>query len=121
MRRSAVLSLAAAGALLVSGLAIHSPASYAQEDEPEMGVGTDAGAGTDASVSPAPGMPGGAGVPDSTATGSVTDGPPAGPVDVLPGTPTAPGLSTATEIQNGSSGAAGTGAGSGASSAPGGE
>ena len=109
MRRSALLSLAAAGALLVSGLATHSPASYAQDDDTEMGVGTDAG------VSPAPG------VPDSTTTGSVTDGPPVGPVDVLPDTPSAPGLVTATEIQNGSSGAAGTGAGSGASSAPGGE
>src|SRR6266516_4374891 len=46
MRRSAVLSLAAAGALLVSGLAIHSPPSFAQEDDTEMGVGTDAGVGT---------------------------------------------------------------------------
>src|SRR5438270_14092343 len=121
MRRSAVLSLVAAGALLVSGLAIHSPASYAQDDDTEMGVGTAAGVGTDAGASPAPGMPGGAGVPDSTTTGTVTDGPPAGPVDVLPNTPSAPGVTTATEIQNGSSGAAGTGAGSGASSAPGGE
>lgn len=115
MKRTAVLNLVAAGALLVGGLAFHSSASYAQGDDPEMGVGTDAG------VSPAPGMPGGAGVPDSTATGSVTDGPPTGPVDVLPDTPAGRGVTTATEVQNGSSGAAGTGAGSGASSAPGGE
>jgi hypothetical protein len=115
MRRSVVLSLAVAGALLVSGLATHSPASFAQEDDTEMGVGTDAG------DSSAPDMPAVVGVPDSTTTGSVTDGPPAGPVDVLPDTPSAPGLVTATEIEHGSSGAAGTGAGSGASSAPGGE
>jgi hypothetical protein len=113
--RSALLSLAAAGALLVSGLASHSPPSFAQDDDPAMG--------TDAEVAsaPEPGMPGDAGVPDSTTTASVTDGPPVGPVDVLPNTPSAPGVTTATEVHNGSSGAAGTGAGSGASSAPGGE
>ena len=115
--RCALLSLAAVGALLVSGLASHSPPSFAQDDDPEMGMGTDA----EVASAPEPGMPDGAGVPDGTTTASVTDGPPAGPVDVLPNTPSAPGVTTATEIHNGSSGAAGTGAGSGASSAPGGE
>jgi hypothetical protein len=117
MRRSTLLSLAAAAALLGSGLATHGPPSFAQDEDTEMAAEADAGMATE----PTAGMPGAAGVPDTTTTGSVTDGPPAGPVEVLPDTPTGRGVVTATEIQNGSSGAAGTGAGSGAPSAPGGE
>ncbi len=45
---------------------------------------------------------------------------PDGPTGTLPDSPSAPGVTTATGIDEGSTGSPGTGAGSGASTAPGG-
>src|SRR3954465_1009945 len=114
MRRSRALGVLAAAAIPARGVTAGTAhQSFAQD--PTM-------PSTEMTAPEAPGMPGAPGVPTTNTNPSVTDGTaPVTPPDVIPDTPNAPGVTTATGIQNGSTGAAGTGAGSDAPTASGGD
>jgi hypothetical protein len=111
------ISRTAIAFLLIGGLAVAIATPAFAQDEPGT---TDSGtvANPAAIVSGVPGAPG---VPDLATNPGVLDGGPIAPPEALPDSPSAPGLTTATEIYGGSSGAPGTGAGSDAVSASGGE